>query len=86
MFSTSRLMQIRTDRHLTRSQVHRELVRAGSECCRSLVDRWESGRSEPSASDLELLANVLQVPMADLFEPGLKPVGYFKGSRRGHST
>ena len=34
-----------------------------------MVDRWESGRSEPSASEVEHIAAVLDVPIVDLFTP-----------------
>lgn len=69
MFSPTSLTRIRERRGLTRSAVHRALVRRGLERCRSMVDRWESGRSEPSASEVEHIAAVLEVPIADLFTP-----------------
>ena len=68
MFSSAKLVRVRESRGFSRSDVHRALVRQGMDCCRSLIDRWESGRSEPSASEAELLARTLGVPLTELFE------------------
>lgn len=68
MFSHARLAALRAQRGLSRSDLYRALVQRGLARCRSLIDRWESGTSEPSASEAALLATVLAVPLNELFE------------------
>ena len=68
-FSHEKLAKLRHARGLSRSALHRELVRRGHTLCRSLVNKWELARSIPSANDAWMLALVLEVPIADLFVP-----------------
>lgn len=67
MFASDRLVLLRAERGLSRSALHRALVRRGCERCRALINRWEAGTSEPSANDVELLAEVLGVSVDELF-------------------
>ncbi|MFH1464783.1 MAG: helix-turn-helix transcriptional regulator [Pseudomonadota bacterium] len=69
MFSPANLERIRIHRGWSRSELHRRLVRRGLDRCRALIDLWASGRAEPRATEVEVLAEVLQVPLQDLFEP-----------------
>lgn len=69
MFSYVKLVTARESSGFTRSSFHRALIRGGLDRCRALVDRWESGRSEPSASEVATIARVLGVRIEDLFEP-----------------
>lgn len=69
MFSYPHLVALRQSRGWSRSDLHRALILRGHTMCRSLVDRWETGRSEPSASAAAALAAVLNVPMESLFAP-----------------
>ena len=67
MFSSASLTASRVRRGFTRSQLHHELVIVGIRRCRSLIDHWESGKSEPRASEIEALSRVLDVPLSDFF-------------------
>ena len=67
MFSSHQLTALREARGLTRSELHRALVRRGFNGCRALINRWETGTSEPSASEVALLATVLDNAVADFF-------------------
>ena len=67
MFSSTRLVALRQGQSLSRSDLHRALVRRGLTRCRSLIDRWETGKSEPSASEAALLAAVLGASLEQLF-------------------
>ena len=73
MFSFDQLAALRQARGLSRSDLHRALVRRGFEGCRARINRWESGASEPSASEVALVAEVLDVPIADLFARTVAP-------------
>lgn len=73
MFSPRRLQAHRRRRDLTRSQLHQELIILGLRPCRAMIDRWEKGRVEPHASELEALAQVLQVDLSAFFEPAPAP-------------
>lgn len=73
MFSHARLIANRQERGLSRSDLHRALVRRGLSRCRSLIDRWETGRSEPSASEAAHIAAVLGVPLDALFDAAEPP-------------
>jgi transcriptional regulator with XRE-family HTH domain len=68
MFSCNQLTALRGERGLSRSDLHRALVRRGFERCRALINRWEAGTSEPTASEVALLAETLHVPVASLFD------------------
>lgn len=68
MFSPTRLRRARLQRGLSRSQLHQELILLGVLRCRAMMDLWESGRSEPRASEVQALATILQIPIADLYE------------------
>jgi transcriptional regulator with XRE-family HTH domain len=68
MFSPQRLEALRSERDLTRSQLHAALVLLGRRPCRAMLDRWEAGVVEPRASDLEGLARALQAPIEDFFD------------------
>lgn len=73
MFACNQLVTLREERELSRSDLHRALVRRGFEGCRARINRWESGASEPSANEVALVAEVLDVPIADLFAPTVAP-------------
>ena len=73
MFSHARLVSLREERGISRSDLHRALILRGLNRCRSLIDRWETGRSEPSATEVALLAAVLDVPIDRLFDLALQP-------------
>ncbi len=68
MFSPTRLKHYRGRRYLTRSQLHNELVLLGHRRCRAMINRWESGAVEPSATDLLFLSRALRVPLDAFFE------------------
>ena len=67
MFSSTRLVALRQGQSLSRSDLHRALVRRGLTRCRSLIDRWETGKSEPTASEAALIAVVLGARLDQLF-------------------
>lgn len=67
MFSPDRLKASRVLADLSRSDLHRKLVMAGVTRCRAMINRWEDGLAEPTASDLEALATALNVRIEDLF-------------------
>lgn len=69
MFSSTRLVALRQQQMLSRSDLHRALVRRGLTRCRSLIDRWETGKSEPSASEVAMLAAVLGTTLDQFFAP-----------------
>ena len=68
MFLCSRLSVLRLERGLSRSALHRALVRRGLDRCRALLNRWEAGTSVPSANEVALLAATLDVPVEALFD------------------
>lgn len=69
MFSSAKLMAARESAGMSRSDLHRALVRVGVDRCRALVDRWESpGGSVPSANEAAALAAVLGIRLDELFD------------------
>ncbi|MFH1468342.1 MAG: helix-turn-helix transcriptional regulator [Pseudomonadota bacterium] len=68
MFSPTRLMMFRLRRNLTRSQLHNELILLGHRRCRAMINRWETGAVEPTATDLQFLARALRAPLDSFFE------------------
>ena len=70
MFAHARITSSRIRCGFSRSKLHQELVLVGVRRCRALIDHWETGRSEPRASELFGLASVLGVPISDFFESG----------------
>lgn len=74
LFAPSRLVQLRTRRGLSRSDLHEALLLLGVRRCRALIDHWERARSEPRASELFAISCILEAPMADFFEPTPDPL------------
>ena len=71
VFSPQRLRDARKARGLSPEQLATALERSFY-----TVDAWQRGRATPPTNTLPLLASILGVPLADLFEPaGLEPVG-----------
>lgn len=68
VFSPERLAALRLEHCGSRSDLYRALVQSGYLGCRSMIDRFENARSEPSASEVWLIACVLGVPIDALFE------------------
>lgn len=67
MFSSANLTASRVRQGLSRSQLHEELILRGLRRSRSLIDHWETGKSEPRAGEIEALAGILHVPITDFF-------------------
>lgn len=73
MFNHDRLVATRVARKLTRSDLHRALVRRGFDRCRAMINRWEDGTSLPTANEVALLAATLGVPVESLFDSAPAP-------------
>jgi len=79
MFLCERAVSLREALGLSRSDLHRAMVRAGYNGCRAQINRWERGDAEPSVREVVLLATALHRPVTDLLS-GLESTPPEEGS------